>query len=781
MVNLIARTADTSSAKTSVGAMLAGIRRGHRSGAPSLRFFLAALVAVAVFLLAPVTRAGAAACPNESLRVGPSASLPDCMAYELVSPPRKAGQAALQPAIGLDGNRVFFLSAAALGETPGLESPADPYVASRGPGGWSSASAASPSQYLVPAPAASANSFDATFSSWDALTATQSQAPFGISQVFQGDFDGGWKLMSPLLVPVSGSPPNQRLLQLYARHGISTDLSTFLFSMGPGEGGKYDVGLLPGDPVPSGSGAERNLYEAHLSPLGEPSLALVARDRNGKVWGGNCGATVGAHAISGDGSRIYFATRPSQPPTGDCAKTTPLRILQRIETSSGPEISEPIEDECNRVSPPEEPCGSAADGDDLYQGASLEGNKVFFTTTRQLASGDLDTGSTCQTVPALSSAGCDLYLYDSILPAGHRLIQVSAGEADPQHPVAGAGAEVLGVTAISGDGSHVYFVAKGALTTAANSVGAQAQVGEPNLYVYERDADFPTGRLAFIGTLSSADASNLWRGVETPNDAMAVPTMGADPANLAVGGDGHVLVFGSQAPLTAGDTDGGMRDDFRYDSDTGELVRVTRAMAGGSDNGPFDVAIHSNGETYGGNSAQVNRWVSEDGNVIAFDSAENLTPGGDGAQHHFIWRSGALFRLAGAFGSRAGFDAAAVSQSGNEVAFVTYARLTPEDGDTAQDVYVARVDGGFPPSPVASVCEGEACQGPPTPGVPSSQAASTTVSGQGNAKPQKVRSCGKGKRRVKRHGKVQCVKKKKHHAKRRHHAKRAVHKSGGSK
>ena len=61
----------------------------------------------------------------------------------------------------------------------------------------------------------------------------------------------------------------------------------------------------------------------------------------------------------------------------------------------------------------------------------------------------------------------------------------------------------------------------------------------------------------------------------------------------------------------------------------------------------------------------------------------------------------------------------AISLAGDQVAFASYARLLPQDGDNARDVYVARVDGGSltptPPTP----CEGEACQGaavsPPAP------------------------------------------------------------------
>lgn len=766
--------------------------------------------AVALLVVHVIPAPALAACPNEATRASQGSQfLPNCMAFEMVSPPQKGNQSALEPTISGSGpgGTILYYSRAGLGGTPGIVSPlADPYVATRSAAGWNTAAAAPPVQYGFSG-LGNPGAFAADLSGWLALSPTDAQALLGQMTPLQGGVGSPWIERLGPLAALNG-PLGTFNVENMRVEGASADLSHLLFT--PGVASAF---YLPGDPSPTGPGSERNTYIVS-GPPGAGALELLVGDKDGKAWGGTCGAWLGGGivssrpggrnqgAISADGSRMYFSTRPgqAQPEAEDPASppcdpaTNPVRILERQRTPAGVEIAELI-------------AGGPAVGDDLYQGASVDGGKVFLTSPRKLAPSDQDPSSEACSGQIGASKGCDLYLYDQDTD---ELIQASAG--DSTNPTPGQGADVLsGITAISGDGSHAYFVAQGVLTTAPNPVGETAAEGELNLYLYQRDAANPSGRTAFIGRLdktctkgatngNSSDCNSLFGLLGNPplsltevsygTNATAVPLTGTDSSGAEVGGDGHILVFESFTALTADDKDGLHRDVYRYDA----AQESIECISCGANEGPaaaFDVAERTMNTISMPHFAERNRWSDEAGEAIVFSTAEALVPGDeDGGENPYLWYQGEMVRLPAERVPGTQPPRANVSAAGDQVAFQTATPLVPQDGDTAEDVYVARAGGGFPPPAVSPICIGEVgCQGLPSPQPIIASPASEALRIVGKPKCPKgtrqqkrkgkvrcvvaKKSCAKGKRAVKRKGKVRCVKTKK--------VKRSGHSRGGKR
>jgi hypothetical protein len=659
----------------------------------SLTAIAALAFATALLLTMTVTGAAAAGCPNEAIREAQvsealsngTTGLPACMALELVSPAKKFNQYAKRPNLAASGERAAFASVAALADTTKQGSIFDPYIATRTASGWVTEATATPPQYTVGYQAAAIPCvYSADLSRWATFASTEVQAKLGITTAFGGGLGGTFTALSPTLSPTPGIS-SSAVSGNSGCQGASADALHVFFRVG---GAAY----LPGDPVPdfaSGHEGKDNVYDAYRDQNGTPTAELLTRDKDGVLYGGRCGPVIGGlstrGSVSPDASRVYFSTRPSQGEGTACEPAAnKLRIMERLRTPAGPVISEPIASECTRLSPP---C-SMADGNDIYQGASQEGGRILFTTTRQLTSSDKD-------------ASADLYLYEATQPAGEQLTQLSAG--DGSDPTPGEGAEVQGVPDFAGDASHLYFVAKGVLTTAANQQGQSAQAGQPNLYLYE----YPAKTTTFLATLSAGDTST-WSVGPGGNAAMAVPTLGPDPEDQSVGGDGHILVFQSREPLLSEDQDGSRTDSYRYDSSSGSLQLVSKPAAGATGNEAIDVAGAAplTPET-GPQALSFKRWVSEDGETVAFETEEALDPSDtNGKRNAYLSHEGDVTAIP--FGIEA-----TVSMAGDELAFVSDQKLLPQDGDGAKDVYLLRAGGGFPIAPPAQPCLAEACQGAP--------------------------------------------------------------------
>ncbi len=732
------------------------------------------------------TTTGSPPCPNATIRLEQgiqAIQLPDCMALEKVSPP-KFNQLANTPIVSDDGERISFWSLAALAETPGNISPfgGDVYVAERGNSGWATMPTAPPYPLTRTWSGAGsgARSFTPDLSHWIVLAATEEDSEYwqGIGQFFRGGLGGSFEPISPLLTPLDGGLHTADNVQGGELLGASADLDRLYVATG-----EASATYLPGDPLPSGPGSGKNAYVAQVGTGGPPAIKLAARDEtggdSGKVWGGNCGIRLGGivdplgggwrnqGAVSLDGSRALLSVRAAQPETGPCSEANKLRLLERTEAPEGgpADLTELVENECTRISPA---CKTEAEanGDDFFQGASVDGTKVYFATNRQLADSDLDGGGAeCSNTAGVP--GCDLYLYDSSQPEGERLTQVSAGETVAGKHVVGEEAAVFeGTVAISGDGSRVYFAAAGLLTAVANPAGKTADeypAGDPKLYAWNAGTD----GVQFVGALSPSDAALFGDDGTYYNTAYPVPVTGQNIGGQEVGGDGHVLLFQTKSSLAENDVDGGRRDTYRYDSsDASPTLECVSCRPEGPDGEPFDLSITTAAKPNiaGTGFAEEGRWVSEDGESVLIRTAQPLVSSDlNGATNDYLWRDGTLTLLPGTAGLNSSFFVShpVLSRDGSQVAFAAQPPLLPSDGDTAEDVYLARVGGGFPnPAPPPPDCAGdETCQGPPSsdPGTPS--VSTSAFDGRGNVTQEtRPRRCPKGKHRVVRKGRTRCVK-----------------------
>jgi hypothetical protein len=712
-------------------------------GLMRLRGVLLGLVGVLVLGLPGVALAAeGGGCPNEALRqeLG-SGFLPDCRAYEMVTPVFKEGYEFFPQGVSSDGDRTFLYSYAAVAGAEGSANSileAGLYLDTRTAGGWRLESVNAPaSEFIQKFIAGEPGSGE---SLWEQHTPAQSDSTHDL---YIRSAKGVYSLVGPLATPENsvGEPSNVMLLgSLHAVVlGATSDYGHVVISAeGPGAAGERW-------PFDETIGEAESLYEYSGTGNEQPILVGVGGgEKGGHDLLGKCGTRLGSryltgsayNALSGDGETIFFTVLP-------CGGAPAVsEVWARRHGSSRSSLPAESVDVSARA--PEPACTGACrlspESDKEFEGASENGERVFFTSTQQLLDGASQdpVASDNATTPqeggcsvTTGVGGCNLYEYDLDAPAGDNLRLVAGG------------AEVLGVARVAENGSRVYFVAKGVLTTAGNEFRASAVAGQPNLYVYdteeaERD---PGYKPVFIATLSSPGDAEDWRQRDQrPVEATA---------------DGRFLLFVSSRPgLTPGDT-GAASQLFEYDAQTGELVRISQGEDGYNDNGNsasvsteampvfFKTDFHPSINLLN---------ISEDGMTVAFETTGRLsalaTAAEQGCTSVYEYRNSGSISNGGVrlisdgvdvqshkgFGCGVRFNA--MDASGANILFATHDPLSASDTDGVQpDVYDARVGGGFPLPPVVAGCEGDACLGAPAASPVLAGPGSTGVSGGGNLAP----------------------------------------------
>jgi hypothetical protein len=675
-----------------------------------------------------------ASCPNAALRTGLSAGLPDCRAYEQVSPQDKGGYGVQNPDLAGDGSRAVFTSLGVFAGAPS-DNTINHYLAVRSSSGWQTQSLDPPSSLGFATPFATQNGSDDLGTFYGVLA----QAPnvgnaFSNAtsvRVYRWGGDGTYTPVTDTLSTTNGLP-----VQAGSRvFGSSADQSTVVF--------ETSQPLTPDDTT----SGRHHLYDVSGANTSSPQLHFVALDNSGNAirscqTSGRApvGAALGSssygggsidHAISEDGRTIFFTIDDGSP---NC--TSNLHLFARLDNNQTVDVSDPSPNaNCTTPACQALPQGPSAP-DTFFVGASADGSKAFFLSGGQLTNdatndpGINSTSSGCSDVTNVS--GCNLYEYDFNAPAGHNLVDLSAGD------TSGVGPQVHFAPVVSDDGSHVYFTAGGVLSSAPNQLGQTAESGAENLFL----ANTSTGTVSFIAMLCTGQGASATVGGLAQCPAAHTDLAGAsnqDPEALGTPDfdatpDGRYLVFSSFGQLTPDDTNSAA-DVYQYDAVTGSLVRLSVGHDGQEGNGNAGSGNAVSNLPLGSLERE-QHVVSSDGQTVVFTSSRPLqTNAVNGQPDAYEWHDGEVSLISGTDSSQP-VQNVTISPSGQDIMFATDQGLLPSDTDGLRDVYDARLDGGFAPAPTSPApCSGDACQGPSSGAPPAPSGGTVTFSGPPNQTP----------------------------------------------
>jgi hypothetical protein len=728
-------------------------------------------------------------CSNAIIRSAQFSSyLPDCRAYELVSPMDKKGANiaadgdTAQSAV--NGNAIKYYSTTAFGDAVGISTRGAEYVSQRGEEGWST-HAINPEQgstaFSLFAPAEyQALSPDLTKGIYYARTPVEPGHPNveHVSNLYlRTDLlspgAGSYQLLSDSVNPLPKELSSQGQFISFA--GASADWKHIFF-----ESVNNLTQDAPAQPeactverTEAGGGCEPRIYEwfdgavrlVSVLPNGEATNAVIGAGAGGNET--QFKGTFTQEAVSSDGSRVLFETGPFSvylgsfgggPTSGSAlymriAGKETIKLNVRERTEADPNGPQPV----------------------TFETATADDSKVFFTTAEALTDdAPVNPGST------------KLYMYDVNAPAGKHLNLISV-DSEPSDDLSGGNVGGA-VDGISPNGEYVYFETEQLLTP------DQPDFVSP----YGEDIGASAHRALFVwhnGVLRYITRHAL------SNFPSGGDTWGSDggksvPPNFRVSADGKTIVFASQDPTTAEqvgyDNPYNAKGEYAqkysaeiyvYKYDTGKLTcascnpsgSLPQSMAGFTANGYVD-GISAYTATELEYTNYKTRALTEDGRYVFFDTGDALLPQDTNGQrdvYQYDTETGQLHLISGgACNCVSTFIDA--TPDGSDVFFVTSQDLVRTDNDTNSDVYDARLNGGImsqnvaPPAP----CESDDCQGPAKAPPAFSLPTSSTFAGAGNQSPPA------GKPAVKAKGTHARKHRKKH--KRKHRKKRGKANAGAS-
>jgi hypothetical protein len=741
--------------------------RLSEGAAPRTRVGLLGLVLglASLFALASSSSASAA-CGNEALRTGPSAHLPECRAYEQVSPTNKYG-ANIQHShdniyASTNGNAFTFGDANGLPTTGGTSRPTI-YDAQRGADGWLTNGLRPPTE----------QGFVGEINGW-------SQDLSSSLNTFNGKSGGGLLLGNTVAgtwsTLVGSSPsPLTRVGETNIAEFAAGDPGRAIFeseaAFAPGaidgvdnvyelnHGTVSTVDRIPTFPATtcndqSGPACEYPTAGAYAGPYDWVNASY-------SYAGGALRGYYTSHVLSENGSRFFFTTGG----TG--------RIYMRENDSKTIQVS------TSQAAIPD-PNGEKPAA---WVGATPNDSKVWFLSCQKLTTDSTAVSKAGEEFCGGEEQGQDLYEYNVETGVLTDLtVDHEAGDT--------RGANVIGFLGASADGSYVYFAANGVLEAGATQGECgSGYISRCNVYVRHNNT---TKLVARIG-----DSDN-WLAVRPngPDDTLS--------SRVSAGG---TLMFSSTAKLGSYENEG-QNEIYRYvPGGSPECISCDPSGAA-----PLGAATLSSDGTTGEATVRMKlipRNMNAEATRIFFQTPDPLSPedvnaeggcanaaapGGAECQDVYMWEAdgagacasasengGCLYLISTGTSPTASFFGDA-SASGNDAFIFTSQQLVPQDKDELVDAYDARVGGGIAaqhPAPELPPCEAEACRTAGTLAPPANGAGTGVFQGPGNPAP-KFKQCKKGK--VLKKGRCVAKPHKKKHSKHKKSThKKAGHNGGGSK
>ena len=620
-----------------------------------------------------------AACPNESLRTGPSANLPDCRAYEQVTPVDKEGSKELfhyeglnVPAVarvGEDGDHLT-VEASAVSWGSGPTAGQSPYFFSRTPVGWQMTAASAQPEAGVDTYTPQVFSPDLTQLGFESGFATSSGSG-GVSKnvEFRAGPPGG-PYVTVASMPKAQAGSNGGWV------AASADFSKLILQVEDHKLLGSSTGTLSGSDLYEYSGGA--LRQVNVG-IGKCGANIVSGDEEDGANGQD--ARGSSHAVSSDGSRVFFEAVPGT----ECSQAKHLYV----RVNGGSPDAETIDLGAYRF------VAANSGGTEVLLEKASGVNPGLYLDRAGLASPEF-LASTAGLVGAHLAVSEDL---EAIYVESGEQLTPEAPARSPENGTGGVSdvenayrydvsSETLSFVAqmehdefvshISPNGRYYYFYSSrvGGLPGGAVVPGGGQEYEHKLLgsgvtgQIYRYDSG--ERAIECVSCASSFDPEPKLSATFGDGTSGQAAAPAGTPRLTLVSGNGDFAFFQSTAALVPSDVDGEV---------------IPEGTAGGGSTAP------EHASTWNSVSGDVYEWRRDgvDGCTHLQGCLALITNG----------RGGYLNLLIGS------------AEEGRDVFIYTSSQLVPQDDDTAGDIYDVRIGGGFPgPAPRPTECEASACSTP---------------------------------------------------------------------